>query len=321
MDACRDENMKILITGGGGFLGSNLAKYISENTDHEIITIGRSKLNRELFSREIYYDYDLTNYDTCLYFTKDIDWVFDFAAIAGNYKFLFDNAAEIMYKNVQINSNILEASRINKVEKILFASSSAVYPTIMKNAFKEEDDYPLNPENRFYGLEKAYMESLYYLYQKKYNMKIYLPRISVNYGIFIPYSGIKSKSFAEICKRIIEIKNGETLELYGDGNQSRDMIYSEDCAEGLFNLINSDIHEPINISTGIGITINRLVGIATKYLNKSIKISYDIKKNMGVQNRISDNTKIKTLLKWEPKTIPEEGVGKMITWMKSEMKL
>jgi len=313
---------KILITGGGGFLGSNLAKYISESTDHEITSIGKSReLKRELFPRELYFDQDLLNLDTCLFFTKNIDWVFDFAAIAGNYKFLLDNAAEIMYKNVQMNLNILEASRINKVERILFASSSAIYPATDKGVFTEEDDYPLNPENRFYGLEKAYMENLYILYQKKYGIKTYLPRTSVNYGLFIPYIGVKAKSFAEICKRLIEIKNGETLELYGDGNQLRDMIYSEDCAEIFYKLINSDMHDPINVSTGEGITINKLVNIAAKHLNKEIKISYDVKKNMGAKTRISDNTKIKTLLEWKSKTSPEEGVAKMIDWMKSEMKL
>jgi GDP-D-mannose 3',5'-epimerase len=312
---------KVLVTGGGGFLGSNLVKYLSENTEHEISSVGRSRdLKRNLFYREIYFDCDLTNYDACLYFTRGIDWVFDFAAIAGNYKFLLDNAAEIMFKNIQMNTNILEASRINGVKKILFASSSAIYPAIAY-IFKEEDAYPLNPENRFYGLEKAYMENLYYLYGKKYGIKIYLPRIQINYGPFIPYTGVKSKSFAEICKRLIDIKNNETLELYGDGTQLRDMIYSEDCAEGLYKLINSDIHEPINISTGKGISINTLVTIATKYLNKKIKITYNIQKDMGAHIKISDNTKIKNLLNWEPLTIHEVGVRKMINWIREDMKI
>jgi GDP-D-mannose 3',5'-epimerase len=308
---------KVLVTGAGGFLGSNLVKYLSENTDFRIFSIGLNNLRRERFPREIYFQKDLLSSEIRPEITNSIDWVFDFASVVGGFKFLNSQSALIMNKATMMNLNVLEASRKAGVKKILFASSACVYPR-NKNTFIEEDAYPIDPENS-YGLQKIFMENVYREYQKTYGIEVYLPRFQNIYGPFIQFKGEKAKGLADICRKVILAK--EEIELFGDGNQVRDYTYSEDAMEGVWKLINSDIHEPINISSGEAVTIDEYARKIIYVLGKNIKINYTMKKDTGVNYRVSSNTKARKFLDWIPSTPLEKGIKKMTDWIKEEMKI
>ena len=309
--------MKVLVTGAGGFLGTNLVKYLSEYTDYRIFSIGLNALRRDRFSRETYFQKDLFSSEIRPEIMNSIDWVFDFASVVGGFKFLNSQSALIMSRSTTMNLNVLEASRKAGVKKILFASSACVYPR-NKNTFIEEDAHPIDPENS-YGLQKIFMENVYKEYQKTYGIEIYLPRFQNIYGPFIQYEGEKAKGLADICRKVILAK--DEIELYGDGSQVRDYIYSEDAMEGVLKLINSNIHEPINISSGKAVTIGEYAKEIINALKKNVKINYTMKKDTGVSYRISSNTKAKKLLDWSPSTSLEKGIIKMTDWIKQDMKI
>lgn len=312
--------MKLLITGAGGFLGSNMAKYLSENTtDYEIISVGKNNLHRSLFDKEIYIKLDLINLDHCIEATKKIDYVFDFASIVGGFKFLRENSAKIMYESTLINLNVLEASRINKVKKIMFASSACVYPIGKNECLVEEDAYPINPENQ-YGLQKIYIENIYKEYQKRYGIKVYLPRFQNVYGPYIQYKGDRAKGLADICRKAIETPQNGEIELQGNGKQIRDYTFSEDVMEGAWKLINSDIHEPINISSGKGITIDEYAKQIIEILKKNVFIKYNYLEDTGIKARVSMNKKANELINWKPKITLKDGLIQMINWIKEDMK-
>jgi len=313
--------MIILITGAGGFLGSNLVQFLNNKEEIEkIISIGRTNLKREKFKKENFYSIDLLetqSIDGLVSYYKP-EWIFDLASIVGGFKFLNSQSALIMNKSTIMNLNVLEAARKNDVKKILFASSACVYPSIDKGLFIEEDAYPINPENP-YGLQKIFMENIYKEYQKTYGIEVYLPRFQNIYGPFIQFEGERAKGLADICRKVMLAK--DEIELYGDGNQVRDYTYSEDAIEGVWKLINSNIYEPINISSGEAITIDEYAKEIIHVLNKNIKVNYTMKKDTGVSYRVSSNVKAIKFLKWAPITSLEDGIRKMTDWMKDEMKI
>ena len=310
--------MTVLITGAGGFLGSNLVKYISEKTDYKIISIGLNPLNRERFHNETFLQRDLLIPDALHYEMNYADWVFDFASIIGGFKFLKKNFAKIMHDSTIMNLNVLEAARKAGVKKILFASSACVYPSNDKGIFYECDSTPFNPENE-YGFQKIFIEQVYKKYSETYELQIYLPRFQNVYGPYIQFNGPRSKGLADICRKVMEADN--EIEIFGDGEQVRDYTFSEDAMEGTLKLIESDIHEPVNISSGKAITINEYVKEIISALNKNVKVSHSKEKDTGVKVRVSVNDKAKKELGWEPTTPLSIGIKKMTDWMLTQMEM
>ena len=218
--------MKVLITGGSGFIGRNLAKYFSEKTDYKIISTAFKNEKIKSFPREdILYRMDLTSqtHIDYLFSGEKFDIIFDLASISGGFRFLEENITRVVSENMLMNLNILNEAVRRKVPKILFASSSCVYPTHkVEKQFIEEDAYPINSEN-LYGLQKIYMENVYKEYAKKYGIEVYLPRLDGIFGPYTQYKGIKAQGLANLCYKIISLENNETIELFGNGKQMRDL--------------------------------------------------------------------------------------------------
>ena len=163
------------------------------------------------------------------------------------------------------------------------------------------------------------METTYKQYQKDYGMKIYLPRYQNVYGPYIQYEGDRAKGLADICRKIILAPNGGAIDIFGDGEQIREYTYAEDCMSGTIKLISSDLHDPVNISTGIGVTINEYVKTIISVLKKDVKINHTMEKDTGVRARISVNEKAKKELGWSPTTPIEIGIQKMCDWIEEDM--
>jgi nucleoside-diphosphate-sugar epimerase len=219
---------------------------------------------------------------------------------------------------------MLEASRINGVKKFLFTSSACVYPQYRQNTpdvtpLKEEDAYPADPEPG-YGWEKLFTEELCRYYWQDYKFETRIVRFHNVYGPLGTYEGGREKAPAAICRKIALAKDGDEIEVWGDGNQTRSFMYIDDCIEGLIRIMASDYREPLNLGTDRLVTINELVDIVAKIAGKNIKKKHDLTKPQGVRGRNSDNTRLRQVLGWEPQIPLEVGLEKTYKWIESELR-
>ena len=315
---------RILITGGGGFIGSHLARYLFQQGNYVRIV----DIKFDDYIQEKYYTekltLDLRIWENCLKTTKDIDKVFNLAANMGGIGFITEVGAEVMHDNVLINTYMLEASRQNKVKRYLFSSSACVYPTYRQTnpnvtELKEEDAYPADPDN-FYGWEKLYTEKMCEAYQRDHNMDIRILRYHNIYGPEGTYKGGREKSPAALCRKVAEATNPGEITIWGDGKQTRSYCYIDDAVEATIKLMESNYNKPINIGSDRLVTIDELANMIIKISEKQITKKYDPTAPQGVRGRNADLTLVKKVLNWKPKTTLEEGLEKTYEWIETKVR-
>jgi len=313
---------RILVAGGGGFIGGHLGRYLLQLGNFVRIV----DTNFSGYIKEKYYteklQLDLRKWENCLIATKRIDKVYNLAANMGGIGFITAVGAEVMHDNVLINTYMLEAARQNGVKRFLFSSSACAYPTYKQTTpdvkgLKEEDAYPADPDN-FYGWEKLYTEKMCEAYQRDYGMDIRILRYHNIYGPEGTYKGGREKSPAALCRKVAETPNLGTITIWGDGKQTRSYCYIDDCLKGTVLVMKSDWSEPINIGSERLVTIDELANIIIKISGKKIDKKYDLTAPQGVRGRNADISLARKVIGWEPQVSLEEGLTRTYKWIEMQ---
>lgn len=315
---------KVLVTGAGGFIGSHLANYLSQQG--YFVRVVDIKFDDYIKGR--YYgeslQLDLRKLENCLRATEGIDKVYHLAANMGGIGFITSVYADVMHDNVLMNTYMLEASVRNKVKRFLFSSSACIYPNYKQTmpdveGLKEEDAYPADP-NEAYGWEKLFTEEMVKAYQRDYALDTRIVRYHNIYGPEGTYKGGREKAPAALCRKVAEASNPGSIEIWGDGKPTRSFCYIDDCVKGTVALMESDYTEPINIGSDRLVTMDELADTIITISGKKITKNYNLSAPQGVRGRNADLTLVKKVLGWEPKVILEEGLDRTYRWIELMVK-
>ena len=310
---------RVLVTGGGGFIGSHLAQHL-RNKGH-FVRIADLKFNG--YGATPYFDekmqVDLRRWENCLRATDGIDQVYNLAANMGGIGYLTEIGAEVMHDNILINAHMLEAARGNSVQRYFFSSSACVYPEYRQNetsiaGLREEDAIPADPDT-FYGWEKLAAEKMCEAYYRDYGMDVRVVRYHNIYGPEGEYKGGREKSPAALCRKVAEASDPGTITIWGDGKQTRSYCYIDDAVRGTVMLMESDFTDPINIGSDRSLTVNELADMIIRVSGKKIDKQYDLSAAQGVRGRNADISLAKRVLGWEPKVSLETGLQWTYEWI------
>jgi len=313
---------RVLVTGAGGFIGHHLVSYL-RTRGYWVRGVDIKQPEYAPTEAHEFLLLDLRTWENCLAATQGIDEVYALAANMGGIGFIETNKAVIVRDNTLINMHTIEAARVNSVSRFLYTSSACIYPGYRQNspdvtALRESDAYPADPEDG-YGWEKLYMERTCRHYTEDFGLETRSVRFHNIYGPLGTYDGGREKSPAAICRKIALAAESDTIEVWGDGEQTRSYCYIDDCVEGIHRLMRSDHREPLNLGRDELVSINGLVDIVAGIAGKKISKRYDLSKPQGVRGRNSDNTQLREVLGWEPSTSLQDGLTLTYHWIESQV--
>lgn len=314
----------VLVAGGAGFIGNHLCRYLKQQG----FWVRAADINPPAFGASEADDFmllDLRDRNNCLRATRGVQWVVQAAASMGGMGFLHEHQADVLHDNALINAHMIEASRMQGVERYLFTSSACVYPEFRQMdadvpALKEDDAWPAQPDLA-YGFEKLFGEELCRYYRTQYGLDTRIARLHNVYGERGAYQGGREKAPAALCRKVAEAKlsGKHVVDIWGDGEQTRSFCYVADCVDGLYRLMQSDYAEPLNIGSSELTTINAMADLIAGIAGITIEKRHDLTKPQGVRGRNSSNERIRQVLGWEPSITLAEGLKPTYEWIEAQV--
>ena len=309
-----------LVCGAGGFIGSHLVKRLKSEgfwvrgVDLKYPEFGETEADDFVIG-------DLRDPLICRSVTdRKFDETFQLAADMGGAGFVFtgENDADIMHNSALINLNMLEACWKRNCKRIFYSSSACMYPEHNQmdpdNPMTAEDSaYPAFPDSE-YGWEKLFSERLYMAFHRNYGIEVRIARFHNIFGPEGTWDGGREKAPAALCRKVADTKDGGTIEIWGDGTQTRSFLYIDECLEGVLRLMRSDWIGPVNIGSEEMVSINKLAEMIMQIGGKSLGIEH-IPGPLGVRGRNSDNRLIQEKLGWRPSAALEDGLRDTYTWI------
>ncbi|RMH10899.1 MAG: NAD-dependent epimerase/dehydratase family protein [Planctomycetota bacterium] len=313
-----------VVCGGGGFIGGHLVgRLLERGFKVRCVDIKPQDEWYQVHEQAENIVADLKDKDNCYRACDGAQEVYQLAADMGGMGFIENNKALCML-SVLINTHMLLAARDCKVEKFFYSSSACVYNADKQKdthvtALKEEDAYPAMPEDG-YGWEKLFSERMCRHFREDFGLHTRVARFHNVYGPHGTWEGGREKAPAAICRKVIQCKltGDHTIEIWGDGLQTRSFMYIDDCLKGIDSIMHSDILEPINLGSSELVSINQLVDIVEEIAGIKLERKYNLDAPKGVRGRNSDNTLIRKYLGWEPSIPLREGMKKTYDWILGE---
>jgi GDP-D-mannose 3', 5'-epimerase len=338
-----------LVLGAGGFIGSHMVKrlrsegYWVRGVDLKHPEFSLSEANEFILGdlrdmnfveRVIQFKGYLGNFYhfVASQYLEPFDEIYQFAADMGGAGFVFtgENDADIMHNSATINLNVLEAVHqfnnfkgVNKT-KIFYSGSACMYPEYNQldpdnPDCREESAYPAAPDSE-YGWEKLFSERLFFAYHRNYGIPVRVARYHNIFGPEGTWEGGREKAPAAICRKVAYLpETGGSIEVWGDGLQTRSFLYIDECIEATLRMMESDFIGPVNIGSEEMVTINQLVETAAKVSGKVVQKRHKLDAPLGVRGRNSNNDLIRKELGWDYSQSLEEGIRKTYNWIKEQI--
>jgi GDP-D-mannose 3', 5'-epimerase len=314
-----------LVCGAGGFIGSHLVKRLKR----EGYWVRGVDLKYPEFSTTAADDFvigDLRDQTVCKAITdRKFDQLYQLAADMGGAGYIFtgNHDADVMHNSATINLNMADRARETGIGKVFYSSSACMYPEYNQMdpdnpKCSEESAYPAAPDSE-YGWEKLFSERLFLAYQRNYGLQVRIARFHNIFGPEGTWQGGKEKAPAALCRKVASTPAGGSIEIWGDGKQTRSFLFIDECLEAVRRLVESDFTGPVNIGSEEMVTINQLAEMAMKIAGKTLTINH-IKGPTGVRGRNSDNRLIREKLGWEPGQKLYDGLKVTYAWIDKQVK-
>jgi len=326
---------RALVLGAGGFIGSHMVKRLKKEgywvrgvdlkypefgeTEADDFVIG--DLRKVEIVKEVLLAPDQNDDGE-----GSFDEIYQFAADMGGagYVFTGDNDADIMHNSAMINLHVADWSVKHKIKKLFYSSSACIYPLYNQMdpdnpKLSEDSAYPAAPDSE-YGWEKLFSERIYFVYQKNLGLDIRIARFHNIFGPEGTWEGGKEKAPAALSRKVIEAQNGDSIDVWGDGKQTRSFLYIDECLEAVRRFMVSDFSGPVNIGSEEMISINDLVKMIMGISGKNLSIK-NIEGPEGVRGRNSDNNLYREKMGWEVSQPLKVGIEKTYEWIKEQVKL
>lgn len=325
-----------LVCGAGGFIGSHIVKRLKKEgywvrgvdlkypefseTEADEFIIGDLR-NENIVSTVMFAPNQVAFCDGL----HSFDLVIQMAADMGGAGFVFtgENDADIIHNSALINLNVAKYASINQVGKLFYSSSACAYPQEAQTSednkgLKESDAYPGNPDSP-YGWEKLFSEIVYECFKRNKGLEVRMARFHNIFGEEGTWKDGREKAPAALCRKVAEAKDGDEIQIWGDGLQTRSFLYIDECIEGVMRLLDSEYTEPVNIGSNEMVSINELAQMIIGISGKDLTIKNIWSNAVGVRGRNSDNTLIESVLGWKPKEPLINGIKVLYSWINKQV--